>query len=254
MWVGAALVLLGACGGKAGNVEEASDGAATGAESASEPTGGTGSATAAMCEEQSAALLRGFGRRRPGIDFAGTTGDETDGSSGDGTGDGTTGAEHQLCPDHTAVDACCCCFSDVPNGIGPNVVCDVVGLCPTIVLRKDAGLVLLSCPETVDCALAALIAGKPGAIGWTLITGGEGGKDATDLFIAGDGTAFEWSYSEYDLGCSIDPVRHWMLESKDYFIGCTEKTAVLDRFECLTGAFGEVLEECIGGADCGPGI
>lgn len=244
MWVGAALVLLGACGGKAGNDEEASDGAVTGAESASEPTGGAGSATAAMCEEQSVALLRGFGRRRPGIDFAGTTG----GSSGDGT----TGAE-QLCPDHNAVDACCC-FSDVPNGIGPNLVCDVDWLCPTIVLRKDEELVLSSCPETVDCALAALIAGKPGAIGWTIITGGEGGRDATDLFIAGDGTGFEWSYSEYDLGCSIDPVRHWMLESKDYFIGCTKKAAVLERFKCLTGAFGELLEECIGGADCGPGI
>jgi hypothetical protein len=181
--------------------------------------------------------------------LATTTGGAADSSVTDATTDGGS----DLCPGHPVIDACCC-FDEVPNGAFfpyARVVCGMHRLCQDIVLMTAdticaAGPVIATqCPHAIDCALAALIAGKPGTISWSAF--GETSVERA-VHIVGDGTAYASGTFQCDVVDGLDPVEHRMLAPQAYFLECAGKPAAIDRFECVRAPFvGEPLETCVAG-------
>ncbi len=158
------------------------------------------------------------------------------------------------CPDHGPANTCCC-FED--NGWHVNNVCEQHFPCPEIVVSRcydgtqcDLFEQLIDCPEAVDCALATLAAGGTGTLQWKIYN--DVGAEEMQLHLIGDGTAFRyWTYY-FDLGCEVDPFTRNTLWPPSYFAECATKPSVFQRFACVQGAFtGAPLETCIDTLSCG---
>lgn len=184
----------------------------------------------------------------------------TSGAASSSAADATTDSGSDLCPDHPVIDACCCFDGTERESIFPyaKVVCGLHRLCQEIVLVTDLGCdvghaISTDCPAAIDCALEALIAGKPGSFSWR--TSGEETSIERAVHIVGDGTAFTSGTYQCDLNGGLDPVEHRVLAPKAYFTACAGKPSVLDRFECVKDPFVDVaLETCVEGVDIGPGF
>ncbi len=101
------------------------------------------------------------------------------------------------------------------------------------------------CPDAVDCALAALIAGKPGTISWETAEGSL--SRGVAVHIVGDGTAFSSGVYRCDLREEIERVVHRTLATKAYFSECASRPSAVERFECVKAPFvGEAIEICVG--------
>lgn len=165
----------------------------------------------------------------------------------------TEGAS-ELCPDHPEVDACCCFAPDFPL---PAVVCERHDLCPQIVVGDSyyaSSEFTTACPAEIDCALAALIAGKPGTLRWIDPTGDEGRLELMEIHLLGDGTAMISYFLQQDLGCSGDVTRH-KLRERSVFQHCAEQATAVERFACLRDpVFDTVLDDCRVYSDCRPSI
>lgn len=165
--------------------------------------------------------------------------------------DGVAASDPGLCPDHGPADACCC-FAD--GGAYVDNVCEQEYPCQQIELAYSYGTVgelelRTECPAAIDCALAALIKGEVGILRWRI--GLEMGEEEGRIYIAGDGTGFEYHLYLYDLGCGVDPFVRRSLRTQAYFMECATRPAVLDRFECIRTAFvGEPIETCVNTLTC----
>ena len=164
------------------------------------------------------------------------------------------------CPDHVKTDACCCFEGD---GERINNVCEQYFPCPEIVVShcqspdctSDYELVT-DCPDAIDCALSTLAASQTGTIRWKIYN--EAGAEEMQIHLLGDGTAFRYRRYRKDLGCDVDPFTRNALQPTSYFMACTAKPALMERFACVRSAFvgdpiqtDDPIETCIDTLSCG---
>ena len=217
-------------------------------------------------------LLEGCGQ--PSGDTGLTTGGST-GDSGVSTSTGSEGttAEPQCsgesatstqgapppwsddsCPEHSVADSCCC-FE--PAGTSLVNVCEQQFPCEEIIFLCDWDDVnpcayeklVTPCEAAVDCALLALASGKPGTIRWRV--GRENGGEYGELHAVGDGTGFSFRHLQDDLNCETDALTRRALAAPDFFSDCTSGSTVLQRFNCIRGAFvGAPIETCFDSTSC----
>jgi hypothetical protein len=176
----------------------------------------------------------------------------TSGTGSSGPVDDTTDGTPDLCPGHPGIDACCC-FEDALNGLEfpyAKVVCGIHRICQDIWFESDNAcfgddVISTSCPDAIDCALAALIADTPGTISWS--TSQFEFSRGVAVHIVGDGTAFTTGVYRCDLAEEIEPVVRRTLASKAYFTECASRPSAIDRFECVKAPFvGAAIETCVG--------
>jgi hypothetical protein len=227
------LLCLSACPSK----EDATDG-----DSTSEPA--TGGATESPTST--------------GTDATTPTTTEATTDPGTGTTDGseTAGA----CADHDLVDACCCFFVSDPGDGGPTpptieVGCGDQPLCPSFeILCGDPEDFMSSTPcsattddAALDCALAALAAGKSGSLQFELRhpMGGGFWGDTLQYYLRGDGTVFQFSRG-YSDSASSAKVSHRTLKPAAIFSDCLGADSIEAKATCMQEATtDDVLEQCI---------
>lgn len=186
----------------------------------------------------------------PGSTSGVCPGDPPNSSQDPATSD-PTGASTMGCPEHAHVDACCCFVSGFPAA---GVVCERQELCQEIVVASDvpnSAQETTACPQAIDCALAALIEGKPGTLRWRVDS--HWGQEVMEIHLVGDGTAFTSYLYEQDLGCAGSSVERRNLRAASYFADCAGKPGALDRFACVSDPMvpGDFGEQCDAGVDCG---
>lgn len=162
-----------------------------------------------------------------------------------------TGASTVGCPEHAHVDACCCFVSGFPAA---GVVCGRQELCQEIVVASDvpnSAQETTACPQAIDCALAALVAGEPGTLRWRVDS--HWGQEVMELHLVGDGTAYTSYLYEQDVGCAGSFVERRELRAASYFADCAGKPGALDRFACVRDPLGpgDIVEQCDAAVDCG---
>ncbi|MBZ5711698.1 hypothetical protein [Nannocystis pusilla] len=185
-----------------------------------------------------------------------STGDDptTSTSTSDDTGTDTAGA----CAGHDIVDACCC-FALTPGDGGPTpptieVGCGDSPLCSSFEIfcgDPEDGMSSEPCTTTsdeaaLDCALAALAAGKPGSLHFELRHSSQFGfwGDTLSYYIRDDGTAFVAAREFVDSSSSAD-VSHRPLQPTGSFADCQATDSVEAKIACLRAATtDEVIEQC----------
>ncbi len=180
------------------------------------------------------------------------TDDTTEPTGTDGTE--TAGA----CADHDIVDACCC-FSLIPGDGGPTpptieLGCGDSPLCPSFDIfcgdpednMSSEPCTTVSDEAALDCAVAALAAGKPGSLHFELghISGFGFSEKMLSYYLRGDGTAFVAERWSSDSASSAE-VSHRPLQPVGFFTDCQTETSVEARIACLrTATTDTVKEQC----------
>jgi hypothetical protein len=215
--------------------------------SSSAPDGATTSGAASTSAATASTTATGE------ADAAGTTADDpAPTSTGD---DPSTGGD--ACGAAGSVDDCCCFGVAGDRGHGTLAVdCPApAALCPTPQATCPEGQVAcgpdaleVTTPDELACALAALAAGEPGLVQWSVASGdGLGGANG-HLYLLGDGTALAYDLEYHELEYSYGDVALRELPAPGFFADCAAAEAAGERFDCLRQATaGAPLELCVAG-------
>jgi hypothetical protein len=193
-----------------------------------------------------------------GTDAPTTTTTEATADPDTGTTDGTDTAG--ACADHDAVDACCCFVVSDPGDGGPTpptieVGCGDQPLCPSFeILCGDPENSMSGSPcsattddAALDCAVAALAAGKPGSLQFERRNPSGGGfwGDTIHYYLRGDGTVFRLT-SGYSDSSSWAQVSHRTLKPAAFFTDCMSAGTIEAKATCLEEATtDDALAQCI---------
>lgn len=187
-------------------------------------------------------------------DTAPTTGESatTDGPAGSSSDTG----EGAACDLPGVFD--CCCF-DVAGEQGhgilsiscpdPGKLCEAPqATCPEGQTDCGADVLEISSVEGLECVLAALAAGTPGAVSWGITAeNGLNGSNYT-LFIQEDGSVLATGYEYKELEYTYTAVERRARQVDSYFTDCAAAATDVERFDCLRKATtGEATETCIAG-------
>lgn len=173
---------------------------------------------------------------------------DTTSTSGSSTDTGDPPAP--LCPEHAAVDACCCFEAtpaDEPQEV--DVVCPSDELCPAVEFEcDDVDLFCTSNTEVaLQCTLEALAAGKD--IGKLLVHYdiGQGyGDTRIELYLQNDRTVYMVREDILDLGDSYSTTGRYDLKPSSYYQDCAALPSVDEQAKCLMEPIeAQVTEECI---------
>lgn len=182
-----------------------------------------------------------------GDDTAGDTSTTT--ATTTATGEPTTGAPAAPCPDHTAVDDCCC-FVDNLDYI--DVVCPTAVLCSAMLGScnnadySDCAPDDAAAEAAVDCMLDALQADKPGTVFWTLTYPGDPGENDRNVIVhtSGAGELFWRGEDYFGIATDVLGAQRYSLAALGLDACAAEPTATA-RFECLRTAFTDPAETCV---------
>ena len=149
----------------------------------------------------------------------------------------------------------CCCFAvegDAGHGIlsiactaGESTCEGLQATCPGDQVDCPAADLTVVNPEALECALAALEAGTPGSISWSVSSeDGLGGRSVT-LFVQGDRSAFFSGYDYKELEYTYTAVDRRTLQDAGFFSDCAA-AGEGERFDCVRQAVGErAAETCL---------
>lgn len=164
------------------------------------------------------------------------------------TGTPTTGATTEVCPDHAAVDDCCC-FRPSEGNMCVEVLCPTAAPCGAIQATCDGGF-FTACgglvAAEVDCHLAALQADAPGTIAWQLQSSGfeEESLDVR-IHVSGTGEVFWIGVEQTGDPVLFHGVRRHSVAALNLPACAAEPTAAA-RFDCMHGAFNQAHAEGLG--------
>ena len=177
-----------------------------------------------------------------------TTTTEVDTTGTPTTGTPTAGASPEVCPDHAAVDDCCC-FRPYEGELCAEVLCPTVASCGLVQGTCD-GNFFTTCTgvqaDEVDCHLATLQADEPGSVIWQLQSSFfEEESLEVRIYVSGKGDVF-WRGVEQ----TGDPVLfHGVLRYSVATLNlsaCTAEPTPEARFDCMHGAFNKANAEDLG--------
>ncbi len=163
------------------------------------------------------------------------------------TGTPTTGTPTaDGCPDHAAVDDCCC-FGGLVGEPYVEVLCPAEQLCSNVhgeCLGDFTGCTSAD-ESAIDCVLAALQADKPGVVSWDLRwVGADQPELDVSVYVSGHGDLFWLGIEETGDPSYFYGVQHYPVAALDLPACAAEPTASA-RFECLRGAFVSPSELCV---------
>ena len=166
----------------------------------------------------------------------------TDVDTTDGT-TGTTGEPSNLCPDHTATDACCCFETHMDFSV--SNVCGTESLCALAQFECNQGDNTCTAVDeaVVDCVLEALRDGTMTGelkVDYNIDQGF--GRRKIDLYLQGDGTAFVVDALEEDLSGVARPTGRHALREPAYFEECLMGDAQA-KADCLENVLGDKASE-----------
>jgi hypothetical protein len=108
-------------------------------------------------------------------------------------------------------------------------------LCATVEATdsENAGEIMLTNPEALDCALMALRDRSPGLVRWSWSESYGQYTDTGYILVRSDGSAVHRSWGAQDLSWVADDARAGELPSAQYYDDCLTQTDVGARFDCL---------------------
>jgi hypothetical protein len=185
------------------------------------------------------------------------TTDASTGSEGSGgsetsepTDEPTEGAA-VACPEHPAVDACCC-FLDGGNHV--STVCEpAASPCATVDLACGDSLDGPGSPCTsakdeaaLDCALEVLAGTEAASLELSFHAEDFYWYETLRLHVQGDGTVYKIEARAVDLSEVFEPTGRFSLKPAAFFTDCLAED-LTGKAECLRAAVeGEITEMCLG--------
>lgn len=179
----------------------------------------------------------------------------SDGPSTSTPGDDTSTGGEPVCGAGGVDD--CCCFTvegDAGHGIlsvgctAAESACEGLdATCPGSQVDCAAADLVITNPESLECALTALADGTPGPISWNVTSeDGLGGRSVT-IFVQSDRSAFNSGYDYKELEYTYTAVERRMLNDPGFFSDCAAASDG-ERFDCVRQALGaEAQETCVDG-------
>jgi hypothetical protein len=152
----------------------------------------------------------------------------------------------------------CCCFTvegDAGHGIlsvgctAAESACEgLSATCPGSQVDCAAADLVITNPESLECALTALADGTVGPISWSVTSeDGLGGRSVT-VFVQSDRSAFYSGYDYKELEYTYTAVDRRMLQDPGFFSDCAAAPGDGERFDCLRQAVGaDATETCVDG-------
>jgi hypothetical protein len=162
-------------------------------------------------------------------------------------------ADGGTCPDHPAVDACCCFEAETNDGHRSVAnVCGGSELCPQVALECEGAALGGPCTAVdseanLDCVLQALAGDKPGSVDVTYTPAMSDGYPNRSLryFVVGDGTVFLQDITRRGDTSEHAAIGRRMVQPASFFTDCLAGT-VQDRAGCvLQAALAEASEVCV---------
>lgn len=149
----------------------------------------------------------------------------------------------------------CCCFAvegDAGHGVlgiactaGESACEGLQATCPEDQVDCAAADLTVVNPESLECALAALEAGTPGSISWSVTSENGLGGRSVSLFVQGDRSAFFSGYDYKELEYTYTAVDRRTLQDAGFFSDCAA-AGDGERFDCVRQAVGErAAETCL---------
>lgn len=179
-----------------------------------------------------------------------TTGTSTTGTTAEPT-TGSTGGAPALCPEHAAVDDCCCFEHEMSELHGSvSNVCGETPLCPLVVFQcegvtLDGPCTMVGSEDDLDCVVKVFAEALPGTVAIRYETMEGYPNRFVQYFLVGDGTAFRidrttpGEYSEWAA------TGRYTLQESTFFADCVMGT-VEQRAVCVAQAtVGDALEVCV---------
>lgn len=203
--------------------------------SGAEASTGTGEPTTAGTADESTTGSTGF--QTPGVSSTGP----------DDAGDESSTGEPVLgCPDHPAIDDCCCFTREDEEDAPLELVCpEGPELCErsTLECPPEMDCIGVSDEALVDCALSALKGQTPGKIHVHINIDDDTQRDIF-YHIVGDGTVFRIDTNSFDFMGTVDTGR-FTLQSPDVFDACL-MGSLAEKADCLIEAvIGASEEICV---------